>query len=60
MLKIQKDHNETLDTRLKMSGKKMGILDLKIKNYDQQIMESSESFDLNTISEDKYTFDNLE
>lgn len=53
MLKIQKDSNNTLDTRLKMSAKKMGILELKIKKYNEQMLDSSGSIDLKSVNEDK-------
>ena len=56
MLKVQKDSNDTLDTRLKMSVKKMGILDLKFKNYEHQITELAEPVDLNSFHDDKQSF----
>jgi len=53
MLKIQKDSNDTLDSRLKMSAKKMGILELKIKKYNEQMLDSSDSIDQNSVFEER-------
>ena len=56
MLKVQKDNNNSLDARLKMSAQKLNILNQKIKSYDQQITELTEPVNLNSFHEDKYDF----